>query len=367
MTQVLTFELNVLKKLTEINFELETLIENPLELTFSEMSVENQLRLTSSKVPVENLLQLTSPERPADLQNADQSTSVLSTGSELDLLTSERISNSYVEDNTSSIRHFSDPDVQIVRDTFKEISQKLGLHEQNLNSMKNFYEKPSTSSMRELCNESRRDISNNVSGILDSFQEQNASNSHNFLIPEKDLNTSNLKNASLQICDMLRPEVIKNEYQEDLSKDQLLDYNNKKSSSLPEESSSDVDNEAFNTTGSTSSSTEENLTIVNEDLKFNNIDECSDDTNFEENGSLGFEESKTGSALEKLNNYKSLKDNADHLDIEPLELPDLKLKPLTMEEIEMIQNFNTNGVEKKKKSMKKRVHQTPDYKIYGMY
>ncbi|CAH1978308.1 unnamed protein product [Acanthoscelides obtectus] len=167
-----SYELDVLKKLTEINFELESLIETyPLkELTVSKIEIkkecsneQNQTRPIPSDISAEN--------NPTTSNSTYQTTQSI-----VDLHIPDPDNDDYI----------SDPDIQAARQTVREMTNAwLGINQENMNAIQNYYEKPS------------------VNHPCSSTSRIEPEKPNHFEVPEKDTNQNqtNIKNT-FDICNV---------------------------------------------------------------------------------------------------------------------------------------------------------------------
>ncbi|VEN48921.1 unnamed protein product, partial [Callosobruchus maculatus] len=158
-----SYELDVLKKLTEINYELESLIEAyPLKDKCAVLKME--LKNEASNEQPETTPNL------CDIPMGNNTT--VSNGSNLpDRLV---VNDLHILEH-ERLHSITDADIQAVRETVKEMSAKLGIS-QNMSAIKNYYEKPSSS---------------HLSLSYPSSSRIEPENSNQFEIPEKDISPSN--------------------------------------------------------------------------------------------------------------------------------------------------------------------------------
>lgn len=276
----LEFELKLIQKLEEFSFELESL---------------------QSEYPIKNLIV---EECESHTYNSTNGSNVREIPTQTDVETHNSMYDSSL--HTEIPTHDNENLLEIsenFRQTLRTVSHKLGLNNQNLTSMRNFYEKPF-----------------NVIGFTDMPSVSSPRylpdeyESETYLIPEKD-DSSNINTSHQQMTNGEQgiPEVQPVQFQENTNSN-----------------STDI-----------LSSEESNCSSII--LANPNTPNNADFRNYNE----------PCTAIEKLNNFK-LSDKKDSLlDVKPLELPNLALKPIDPIETQsqtVIRNFETQNKTTKKKN-----------------
>lgn len=317
-----------------MNFQLETLLDN---IPFQQIvpNVQSQLSLLPEAPLPPCLEEAVTPDVIQDSISAP----VEVPEHESPLIQLEETLESNASETTAENlscnvpEHFSEDQVQSVRNTFKVISQKLGFNEpMSFSSVTEFYEKPSTTFMRDLSIKmAQSDKVENISADPDGCD--------NFQIPEKDLNTASGSAPSIET----------NLYDQTLS---MINSVNDciKSLQLPIV--------AEETSGETELETEDFSSNLSE---------------FDDNDSVSLHNAAEPScskpkysAVEKLNNYIHTAQEST-FKVEPLKMPDLKLKPAKIETVDIIQNISSAESDTPiKKKMNEEINETGD-KTYSKY
>nr|CAH7722993.1 unnamed protein product [Callosobruchus chinensis] len=198
-----SYELDVLKKLTEINFELESLIEAyPLKEKCGVLKTELKKEARDEQIatgpnlcdiPVGNNTSVSNciilPERlvenVGDLQISEHDSLHCITDADVQAVRKIVKETSAEHDR---LRCITDADIQAVRETVKEMSAKLGISQENMSAIKNYYEKPSISHLS---------LSN------PSTSRVEPENSNQFEVPEKDAGpSSNNIKTTFDVCNI---------------------------------------------------------------------------------------------------------------------------------------------------------------------
>nr|CAI5860574.1 unnamed protein product [Callosobruchus analis] len=266
-----SYELDVLKKLSEINFELESLIE-AYPLKGKCVVQKTELKMETSNEQTE-----TGP----NLCNISVGNNItVSNCTNLSGRLVENVGNVQVSECDECIDVV---DLQVVRESVKEISTKLGISQENMSAIKNYYEKPSSSHPSiPHCSTSRIE----------------PEHSNHFEVPEKDTGPCNNLRTAFGTSN-IQPVICSEESSDSTETEMLvsLQKNMHHENLVSHLTYNDVENNDESTTEYSicSSSTEQYSDY---------IDCLSNECNFGSSGKTM--QNIQNSAIEKLNNYISV-------------------------------------------------------------
>ncbi|KAJ8965121.1 hypothetical protein NQ314_004346 [Rhamnusium bicolor] len=362
---ILKHQLEVLKKLTEINYELENIIEqSPLELLhIDEKKYEIGMKVPQLERNVSEIKSVMLEASNLVVKEETQEATESSTDTEFN---SVACTSAYISElisgnqNVETESNVSNDDIQTLRETLKKFSEKLGLNAECISSIKDYYEKPSTSCMKEyfekpsssvqdVCidndnmSSTNFDISEKDTNVICSEPEVKQSSINDYLPVESVSNSSNssehnLNENSIDIC---------------LPKDPVSQKNY-----CADDSSLSTDAEILNASNTIDSISEEETCLAEDDenkhndLISNTVDHVANKTEDSSwaSGKIVY------TALEKLNNTKIFDRREEALSkLLSVDLPDIKLKPTESMGTSVIKNnFEADNNNRKKKNKKKK-------------